>query len=369
MTSDYHQERITDVQEKLTWVRSQLATRGVHGVRLRGIDWFAWITAGASDAVLLTAEAGVAEVLVTKSDAIILTDEIEAARLQDEEVPAGFSWHVAPWAELQQRDTFVTEAAAGGLILSDRPHAGERPLPSEFLRRRLRLSGSEHNRYREVGQRAALAMSEVMHAARPDWTEYELAGAGAEALWACGLHPALTLAAGAARLPRYRHPTPSTAHLGNEAMLGFCARGFGLYTNLTRFVRFSPANAEQKNRHEVIRAVEAAALRACRPGLALHRVCDTLAEAYSTRGYPAAIREHHQGGLTGYLAREVITTPDTNVLLETGTAIALNPSLSGMKIEDTFLVHADALENLTLDPDWPSINHDGRMRPVPLERS
>ena len=208
-----------------------------------------------------------------------------------------------------------------------------------------------------------------MRAARPSWTEYELAGAGAEALWARGLHPALTLAAGEARLPRYRHPTPSAARLGNEAMLVFCARGFGLYANLTRFVRFSSATPEQQRRHNVIRAIEAAALRACQPGLALHRVYDTLAEAYGTHGYPEAIREHHQGGPTGYLAREVIATPITTVQLETGTAIALNPSLPGVKIEDTFLVQGAELENVTFDPDWPGIDHDGRMRPLPLERS
>jgi Xaa-Pro aminopeptidase len=368
MTSDYHQERFIEVQEKLTWVRSQLASLGVRGVRLRGTDWFAWITAGGSNMVLLAAEIGVAEVLITESDAIVLTDEIEAVRLQDEEVSAGFSWHAAPWAELQQRETFVTEATAGGLVLSDRPQVGEHLLPSEFLRRRLCLSASEHDRYRDVGQRAALAMSEVMHAARPNWTEYELAGAGAEALWSHGLHPALTLAAGEARLPRYRHPTPSAARLGSEAMLVFCARGFGLYANLTRFVRFSPANAEQNNRHEIIRTIEAAALQACRPGLKVSHLYETLAQAYSTQGYPAAIREHHQGGLTGYRAREIIATPDANVQLETGMAIALNPSLPGVKIEDTFLVHADEVENLTLDPDWPSTNHDERLRPLPLER-
>jgi Xaa-Pro aminopeptidase len=369
MTADHLQARTAEVQEKVAWIRGRLAPHGARGVRLRGTDWFAWATAGGSNAVLLAAEAGVAEVLITEGDAVVLTDEIEAARLGDEEVPAGLSWHAAPWAELSRREEFVSQVTSGGIVLSDRPRAQERVLPAEFFARRLHLSAGEQDRYRDVGQRAALAMSEVMRSARPDWCEYQLAGAGAEALWGRGLQPALTLAAGAARLPRYRHPTPSTAQLGNEAMLVFCARGFGLYANLTRFVRFSPAAAEQHRRHEIVRAVEAAALQACQPGVALSHVYKALAHAYSTHGYPAAIREHHQGGLTGYLAREVIATPDTHVLLETGMALALNPSLPGVKIEDTFLLHADALENLTLDPDWPNVVHDGRLRPSPLERS
>jgi hypothetical protein len=61
-------------------------------------DWFAWATAGGSNTVLLAAETGVAEVLVTDEAAWILTDEIEAQRLKDEEVPAdaGYQWHISP---------------------------------------------------------------------------------------------------------------------------------------------------------------------------------------------------------------------------------------------------------------------------------
>ena len=60
---------------------------------------------------------------------------------------------------------------------------------------------SELERYRRVGRLASEAMTEVLSAAKPTWTEYQLAGAGAEALWARGLHPALTLVAGERRLP------------------------------------------------------------------------------------------------------------------------------------------------------------------------
>jgi len=48
--------------------------------------------------------------------------------------------------------------------------------------------------------------------------------------------------------------------------------------------------------------------------------------------------------------------------------VAWNPSLSGAKIEDTFVIHSDGtLENLTFDPNWPSVEVAGRLRPVPLE--
>ena len=48
-------------------------------------------------------------------------------------------------------------------------------------------------------------------------------------------------------------------------------------------------------------------------------------------------------------------------------AIAFNPSLPGIKLEDTFLVGEDGLENLTFDPAWPAITHASRQRALPLE--
>ncbi|MDB5936250.1 MAG: peptidase [Massilia sp.] len=355
--------RAEEVAAKLALARRWLADAGAGALRLRGIDWFAWITAGGSSAVLLAAEVGVAEVLVTVGDACILTDEIEADRLREEEVPPGFSFHVTPWADTEWREQFVADAAAGAPVLSDRPTAGELPLepPARYLR--LVLSAAEQQRYRRLGLDAAVAMSEVMRAARPDWTEFQLAGEGARALWRSGIEPALVLAAGATRLPLYRHPTASSAPLGERAMLVFCGRRHGLYANLTRFVTFGAAPLEQAE----LMTLEATALAACVPGNSLAAVYHALQQAYRHAGRPDAIREHHQGGVTGYLAREVLATASSVLGLQAGMAVALNPSFAGIKLEDTFLIGQHALENLTLDPGWPSTTVQGRLRPLWLE--
>ncbi len=359
------QERSTEIERKLTIMRDCLRQSGAAMLRLRGTDWFAWATAGGSNTVLLAAETGVAEVAVTASHAYVLTDEIEAQRLQDEEVPTGYEWHVSPWADAGMRARFASELAAGGKVLSDRPKAGEEALPAEFIRQRYCLMDSELGRYREIGLLAAQAMTEVMSAARPGWTEFELAGAGAEALWARGLHPTLTLVANERRLPIYRHATPTRERLGRRAMLVFCARGYGLYANLTRFVHF--AGAAPQPAFPALLEIEAAGLAACRPGVPLSEVYAALDQAYRQHGFADGIRRHHQGGNCGYLSREIVATPATSEPLAARMAIALNPSLPGIKLEDTFLVRDDGLENLTFDPAWPAITHASRQRALPLE--
>ncbi|MFL6672603.1 MAG: M24 family metallopeptidase [Massilia sp.] len=355
--------RGAEVAGKLALLRATLDQLGAGAIRLRGIDWFAWITAGGSSAVLLTAEVGVAEVLVTRGEACVMTDEIEAARLRDEEIPPGFTYHIAPWAELELREDYVRGAADGAPVLSDRPQAGELPLPLALRQRRMVLDEAEQQRYRELGREAAQAMSEVLRAARPGWTEWELAGAGARALWQRGIHPALVLAAGERRLPVYRHATPTGEPIGRRAMLVFCARRHGLYANLTRFVSFGPAPAEQA----ALMTVEATGLAAVKPGNSLAAVYHALAQAYRHAGREEAIREHHQGGITGYLAREIVATPSTATELADGMAFAFNPSFAGIKVEDTFLLGPGGLENLTFDPAWPATEVQGRLRPLWLE--
>jgi hypothetical protein len=359
------QERSTEIEKKLIIMRDCLRRNGAAVLRLRGTDWFAWATAGGSNTVLLAAETGVAEIAVTATHAYVLTDEIEAQRLQDEEVPPGYEWQVSPWADAGVRPRFVAELAAGGVVLSDRPAAGEQPLPADFIRQRYCLMESEIARYREIGLLAAQAMTEVMTAARPGWTEFELAGAGAEALWARGLHPTLTLVANERRLPIYRHATPTRERLGKRAMLVFCARGYGLYANLTRFVHF--AGAAPQPASQALLEIEAAGLAACRPGVPLSEVYATLDQAYRQHGFADGIRRHHQGGICGYLSREIVATPDTAERLAARMAIAFNPSLPGIKLEDTFLIREDGLENLTFDPAWPSVTHGTRQRSLPLE--
>ena len=382
-------DRSTEVRHKLTTLREAMRRHNASCVRLTGIDSFTWITAGADPTVLLAAEQGIAEVVVTPRAAFVLTDTIEARRLSDEELTGDFEPVVFPWAlAASQKETFLAERAkeqgASGPVLSDRPVAGEQPLPADIVRMRRVLLPSEIERYRRVGRLAAEAMTETLAAARPHWTECELAGAGARALWERGLHPALTLVAGARRLPVYRHPTPTHEALGDCAMLVFCARGAGLYANLTRFVRFGSANAAYAQAehggalHARVREVEAEVLAATRAGATLADVYRACEAAYAAQGDVDAIREHHQGGTTGYRAREVVATPQRaggsqgvaeSEMLAPGMAVAWNPSVRGAKIEDTFvLTENGTLENLTLDPAWPCGEVRGRMRPLPLDR-
>lgn len=361
-------EKNHEVSTKLKLIRQILSETEAQALRLRGTDWFAWATAGGSNTVLLTAETGIAEVLITTQEAWILTDEIEAQRLQDEELPSNFQIHVSPWVDVATREDFVRDVTDGGKVISDRPlpHI-EKRLPASLIAHKRVMMSTELERYRQVGRKASEAMTEVLNAALPTWTEYQLAGAGAEALWARGLHPALTLVAGEKRLPLYRHATATGEVIGRQAMMVFCARGYGLYANLTRFVCFGALADEKALLHKHVREIEAVVLNLSQSGTSLDAAYNALAQAYEQHGFPYAIHQHHQGGTTGYLAREIVANPLTTDTLTENMAVAWNPSLPGAKVEDTFAIVDGKLENLTFDPNFPNVEVEGRLRPIPLE--
>jgi Xaa-Pro aminopeptidase len=359
---------MAELEVKLGRVREALAAHGLAGLRLRGLDWFAWATCGGSAAVLLAAESGIAEVLVTREGAWVLTDVIEAPRLREEELPAGLELFAEPWQEPQRRERFVQERCGGGRVASDRPAEGEAALPASLWEARSTLLPEELTRYRALGRESAEAMTEVLQSARAEWTGFQLAGAASEALWGRGIQPLLTLVGDADRLPRHRHPTASGKRLGERAMLVFCARRHGLFANLTRFVYFRPPSAEERRLTADVARVEAAALRASRPGATLGGVYDALVQAYREAGHPGGEAFHHQGGTCGYLARDVVARPGSAVRLQEGGAVAWNPTLPGAKVEDTVVVSARGHEVLTVDPRWPTVEFEGLRRPEPLVR-
>ncbi|MCC3512096.1 MAG: peptidase M24, partial [Microcoleus sp. PH2017_17_BER_D_A] len=130
-----------EVDRKLEFIRKTLTETAL---RLRGTDWFAWATAGGSNTVLLTAETGVAEILITAENAFVLTDEIEAQRLQDEELPDNFQMHIYPWADVAEREAFVKEITGGGNVMCDRPiHHNETAIAASLQSRKQTMMSSE----------------------------------------------------------------------------------------------------------------------------------------------------------------------------------------------------------------------------------
>jgi len=303
---------------------------------------FAWLTGGGDNTVEVGE--GIAWLEIDGESMQVHTSRIEALRLAEEEVH-GIEIQSHPWCVTPSRQ---------------RPN----DLEHDLTRLRLVLSPGEEERFRTLGADAAAALGEVMRSAEPAWTEQKLAAATAEAMIGEGIQPLVLLVAGEERIFKYRHPLPKDRPLGKLCMTVVCGRRSGLVINLTRLRSWD--HPEARRRYEKVLRVEAAALDASRPGISLDDVLKAIKDAYVEIGHADAFNAHHQGGIAGYRSREIVAVPKEKTRLEAGMALAWNPSLEGAKVEDTFLLTARGLENLTVDPNWPMITVNGRKRPALL---
>ncbi|KXK32583.1 MAG: hypothetical protein UZ16_OP3001002577 [Candidatus Hinthialibacteria bacterium OLB16] len=137
-------------------------------------------------------------------------------------------------------------------------------------------------------------------------------------------------------------------------------------------VSFGKVSNELRHKQEAVCRVDTVLNLASTPGTPLSEVLQQGIEQYALEGFSDEWHHHHQGGLTGYEGRDVRATPDAPDLIQAPDAVAWNPSITGVKSEDTFLVRDKGVENLTLSEDWPQITSSTSLgtlaRPDILER-
>jgi Xaa-Pro aminopeptidase len=311
--------------------------RGVEGVHVRRRSNFAWLTDGADVHVDSSSQIGIASILWTPERKVVLTSNIEAARLRAEEL--GSEW------EVSESKWFEPAAAPEGNFASDWPE-------DVLVDLRAPLTDPELARARELGRDVAEVFGLLMHDVHPGWSELEAEGRLRQRLLAREIDAPVVLIAADDRIARFRHPIPTARRFERTLMAVLCARRRGLIVAITRLVHFGELSAELRRKHEAVCAVDAALHAASSPGT---RWCDALAVArrtYEAAGFPDEWQLHHQGGPMGYEPRDYLATPLETRTIRERQLIGWNPSITGTKSEDTILSDGEVL---TAVPDWPML--------------
>lgn len=325
-------DREGEHRARLASLRSLLDRRGEAAALLTSRRNFGWLTAGGIGHVLQSSETSVAGILVTGDEVVVITQNIEAARLADEEL-AGLGVEVVsvPWWEPGS-----IEAEAFRRLPTGDPPAHDGDLEAELSLIRSVLSPIDHDRLADLGRIARDAMDATIAAIRPGMSEDD---AVAELLGRLpGVRTPVVLAAADGRIARYRHPLPGDTRIRTRVMLVLVAERWGLHVALTRLRELEAPTADLARRIEAVGTVQAAMHAATRPGATLGDVFAVARSAYADAGFPDEWRDHHQGGSIGYQARERIALPDDPTTIESGMAFAWNPSIAGAKAEDTIVI-------------------------------
>ena len=343
---------------KLQRVAQWLEANDLDAALLEHRPNFAWITNGRDNHVAGNTPEGVAAILATPESRVCITSEIEAPRMRQEELAGtGIEVVAVPWHDRKAATIKLIELIAGRRVAADADPLGLglRPLPRDFAELRWSLTDDEVTRYREGARRVARAMEEACMSLKFGDSEHEIAGLLDYHVRRAGCTPTVTLVAVDDRIGRFRHPIPTKKTVEHYAMLVSCASYKGLISSVTRFVCFRPMT-ELEDRQKALAHIDAAVNLSTRPGRTLGELFFILQRAYDEQGFHGEWRHHHQGGPTGYLNREVIAHPGSDVKVRNHQAFAWNPSIPGAKSEDTILCTAEGIEVLTpCSEDWPTV--------------
>ena len=340
----------TSASQRPRWQRlgELMEQRGLKALLLRRAANFAWYTGGADNRVDHASPFGVADVLVTFEGEYIFTNNIEAPRMREEQT-SGFEIIEHPW--YGDEATAVREVVGDVSVGTDFPLRDALDVSGEIAPLRYVLDSDALERYRHVGVDAAAAVVEAAESLEPGMSEHEAAANLAAACRQRGLFNSVLLAAGDDRIARYRHPIPHGETIERRAMLVVSAERGGLYANVTRLIHFAEPDRELKRRLEACEAIlRRMREEATRPGRTLADAFEDCQRFYAEAGFADEWKLHHQGGMTGYASREIIATSQTMEEIQVGQAFAWNPSITGAKVEETFILTESGPEVLTRAP-------------------
>jgi Xaa-Pro dipeptidase len=334
----------------LTWMEE----RGWEAVYLTRVANFAWLTGGLEPVVMLSSDRAEAGLLITPERSYAVCNTIEHPRLRDEDQleSLGYIFHASAWYRGQPEFD---------LLVRDRRWAADWPLPggtdcsAEIARLRFRLLPEEVERYRHLGRATAAAIERAARQVRPGMSEMEIAGRIAAESMHEGVTPTMLLVGADERVFRYRHPIPTSRALETHGLLAICARRWGLVASATRLIHFGQLDAELKARQDACAFVDATFNVSTVVGAVVSDVFSRAAKAYADVGFPDEWKRHNQGGSAGYESRDYEGTPTCPERVQDEQGFAWNPSITGVKSEDTVIVHADGPEFLTVTGDWPSV--------------
>ena len=361
----------SEFNTKMAMIRDLLDQKGLDVLLLKRVSSFAWATCGADAHINTASSAGVAELLITKQDQFVITNNIEAPRLANEEGLAEQEWQfvTSPWYENGEH---INQLIRDKKIGTDSFYPLGKDLSQEVAWLRAQLTDQEVSRFKVLAMMCAQSMQEAIEEVKPGMSENQIAGLLAHAAERRGVQAIVNLVATDERVFTYRHPLPTAKKLQRYAMLILCGRKWGLICSITRLVHFGTLPEDVYLKSMAVANIDASIIMATRPGRTMAEVFTMAENAYLKNGFPEEWKKHHQGGLAGYEPREITATRDTHEPVCVNQIYAWNPSISGAKSEDTILVTETCNEVLTEIPDWPTIDVQtdcGTVsRPLILER-
>ena len=204
-------------------IRALLEEKKLDAALISSQAGFSWLSDGGRGHVAISTEASVASFFVTMDEVHLITNNIEAQRLQDEEL-ADLDCQIDeyPWYDESQHDEIIQRLCSGRQVGADISMDGLVDISGELAELRYILTDGEVERYRQLGKQCGEAIGKVCKIIKPGMSEFEIAGVMSSELYSREVNPIVLLVAVDDRVSQYRHPLPTGKRVERYGMIVVC---------------------------------------------------------------------------------------------------------------------------------------------------
>ena len=318
-----------EVAVKIGRLRSLLDSEKLENILLTTTPNFFWLTGGKNGFVDKSSASAAVKLLIDREKAYVICNSSERYRVMDEELMDG-SFELIPYLWHDDEEEILSSYLKGEKTGSDSGIYGTRDISAEIQKQRYVLTP---------------------------------AGSVTGRLVAKGYQVPVCLVASDERMFKYRHPLPTTKKIRNYAMIAICGQKYGLTISISRIVSFGVIPEEVQKKYEALLKIDATYILNTKAGVKSQDILKKAYDVYNSEGYEADFHLHHQGGALGYLTRDYCTnfrTPD-EVLDHQG--YSWNPTIAGVKLEDTYIVNGDRQNIVSYTGTWKyrDVEIDGKV--------
>lgn len=336
---------------KLGRIRGLMEQKKLDGILLTRDVNYHWVTGGRNDTVDKGSGDSASKILILKDAAYAICNSSEQYRVFDEELTDGtFELIAYPWHD-SEFDA-IRPYIHGKKIGSDNGIYSTENISIEIQRLRYVLTPEEEARMDEIGPETARILENTMRSIHPGETEWEISGRVTGKLMEKGYTVPVCLVGSDERLIKYRHPLPTFKKVEKMVMVAICAQKYGLTSSISRIVSFSALPDDINKKYNTLLKIDATYILNTRAGELSRDILKKAYNIYKETGYEKDFHLHHQGGALGYLTRDYCTNFDTEDRVLDHQGYSWNPTIAGVKIEDTYVIKGNTQDIITYSGDW-----------------
>lgn len=350
-----------EVEEKLRRIRKFMEDEGYEGVLFTSNENFFWISGGRSAFVDKGTGLAASKILVTKDKQYVICNSSERCRVMEEELTEE-EFELISYLWYENEKDVLDSLLQDGKCASDNGVWESDNRAADIQKQRYVLTEAEIARFREIGPESAEILEESCRRIHRGESELEIAARTVQMLMEKGYQVPVCLVAADERLIKYRHPIPTEKRVKKYAMTAICAQKYGLTVSVSRIISLGGIDAEKARRMEAVQRIDAAFILNTKAGVKAKDVLKKGFESYVQEGYREDFHLHHQGGALGYPTRDYCVNFEHEETVLDKQGFSWNPTIAGVKSEDTILVVGETQEVISYTGKWvyQKVTLDGR---------